>query len=101
IHRRAVLGLVAPVDGGVVAHEPGAAQVDANNGVEVGDIHVEDHAVAQDARVVDDNVERAPLLDGGVDQVFRTCFIRNVIAVGDGFAAHRADLVDDFAGGAG
>src|SRR5437016_2247040 len=82
-------------------HQPRAAQVDADHGVEVLDAHVEDHAIAQDARVVDNDVDIAKLVDGGLKQVLRAVEVGDVIAVGDGLAAHLADKIDDFAGGAG
>src|ERR1043166_7766215 len=80
-----------------MAHAPGTAQVDANDRVEILDAHVEDHPVAQDAGIVDDDVNVAPLLDGGLDHPLGAIEVRDVVAIGQGFTARGADLVDDFA----
>ena len=53
------------------------------------------HPVAEDAGVVDQDVEVAERLDRGVDQVLRALPVGDVVAVGHGLAAERLDLVDD------
>ena len=57
-----------------------------------------EHAVAQDAGVVDQHVEVAEGLDRGVDQALRALPRRDVVAVGDGLAAHARDLLDHLLG---
>ncbi len=51
-----------------------------------------EHPVAQDAGVVDDDVEVAEGLDRRVDQPLGALPRRDVVAVGDRLAAHRLDL---------
>ena len=63
--------------------------------------HVDEHAVAQDPGVVDEDVEPAEGVDGGVDEPLGALPIRDVVAVGHRLAAHGADLVDHLAGGTG
>src|SRR5690625_4832655 len=57
--------------------------------------HVGEHTVPEDARIVDDHVERSIGVDRRGDQVLCTIPGRDVIAVGDGRSAGRLDLVDD------
>ena len=57
--------------------------------------HVDEHPVAQDAGVVDENVEIAERLDRTVDQTLRTLPVSDVIAVDDRLATERLDLFDD------
>ena len=96
--RLAGLGAVAPVLHGVAGRGEGAAQVDLDHGVPLVDRHVDQHAVAQDARVVDEHVDRPVGVDGRLDQAARALVVRDVVAVGHGLAAHAADLVDHLAG---
>ena len=72
--------------------------MDADDGVPVLDGHVEDHPVAQDARVVDHDVQIAVLVDGRIDDPLGAVEVGDVVAVGDGLATRGADLVDDLAG---
>src|SRR5579864_1530082 len=72
--------------------------MNANDCVEIGDLHVEDHPIAQNAGVVDDHVERAPFGDGGIDEVLGAGLVRDIVAIGDGLPACGADLVDHFTG---
>jgi hypothetical protein len=61
--------------------------------------HVRQHAVTQDAGVVDDGVEIAERLDRSVDESLRTFPRRHAVAVGHGLATHPLDLLDDLLGG--
>src|SRR5439155_23599458 len=63
--------------------------------------HVDEHPVAQDAGVVDEDVEAAKALHGRVDQALGTLPVGHVVAVGDSLAARGADLFDHLAGGTG
>ncbi|MCY1530002.1 hypothetical protein D9M68_651750 [compost metagenome] len=78
----------------------GAAQVDADHGVEILDVHVHERLVAQDAGVVDQHVEPAERGDRGLDQPLGTLPVGHVVGVGHGLAAHRADLGHHFLRGA-
>ena len=69
--RLAGLGAVAPVLHGVAGRGEGAAQVHLDHGVPLVDRHVDQHAVAQDARVVHQHVEAAEGVDGRLDQPAR------------------------------
>ena len=63
LDRLAGLGLLAPVGGGVAARGERALEVDGDDGVPLLLGHVGEHAVAQDAGVVDDDVEVAERVD--------------------------------------
>ena len=69
--------------------------MDADDCVPLLGRHVHEHAVAQDARVVDQDVEPAEGLDRGVDEALRALPIGDAVAVRHGLATHRLDLVDD------
>ena len=87
------LGLVAPV-GGREAHAAEVAlQVDADHGVEVFLGHVEDRRVAQEAGVVDEDVEIAQGVERGLDHRLRVVPIGDVAEVRHGLAALLADLL--------
>ena len=72
-----------------------ALQVDAYHGVEVGFVHLEAHPVAQEAGIVDDDVEIAERVDRPLDQRTGTVPGGDVVPVGDGGAPGGGDLVDD------
>src|SRR5581483_7578257 len=57
-------------------------------------VHVEAHLVAQDAGVVDEDVEAAVRVDGLVDQRLRLRERRDAAVVGDGATTAGLDLVD-------
>jgi len=57
--------------------------------------HVCQHSVAQNARVVDDDVERAKGIDRGLNQALRAFERRHAVAVGDRLATERLDLFDN------
>ena len=72
--------------------------MDPDDGVPLVDGHVDQHAVAQDAGVVDQDVDGPEVVDGGLDEPARPLVVRDVIAVGHGLAAHAPDLFDHLAG---
>jgi len=72
--------------------------VDLDHGVPLRLGHVGEHAVAQDAGVVDEHVEITEGLDGGVDEPLRALPRRDVVAVGGGLAAGALDLGHDLLG---
>ena len=72
-----------------------ALEVHRDDGVPVGLVHVEDHLVAEDAGVVDDDVEPAERLDRLVDHRPRAGERRDVAGVGDRLTAPATDHVDD------
>jgi hypothetical protein len=74
-------------------------EVHVDHGVPLGFGHVDDHTVAQDAGVVDEHVQIAERIDGLLHHALRTVPIGDVVAVDDGLATHRLDLVDDLHGG--
>ena len=59
---------------------------------------VDEHPVAEEAGVVDQHVEPAEGLDRRARQARGPVPVGDVVAVGDGLAAARADRVDDLAG---
>ena len=97
ISRLAVAGLVllAPVGGRPSGRCEVALEVDGDDRVPLLLGHVDDHPVAQDAGVVDEDVEIAERLDRAVDQALRTLPVGDVVAVDDRFAADGFDLVDN------
>jgi hypothetical protein len=90
--------LVSPVLDGVAGRCERAAQVHLDHGVPFLDRHVDEHAVAQDAGIVHQHVDRPEGVDRRLDEAPRPVVVRDVVAVGDGLAPHGADLVDHFAG---
>ena len=57
--------------------------------------HVHEHPVAQDAGVVDEDVEPAERVDRVLDEAAGAGEVGDVLAVGDGLAARGLDLGDD------
>jgi hypothetical protein len=76
----------------------GALEVDLDHRVPLRLAHVGEHAVTEDAGVVDQDVEPAEGLDGGRDEPLGAVPVADVIGVGDGLAAHGLDLVHDVLG---
>ena len=70
-------------------------QVNADHRIPVVLRHVEAHAIAQDARVVDEHVELTVRFDGLSDQALRSRPRGDVVVVGRRDSAFRFDLVDD------
>ena len=86
---------VTPVGGGEVRRAGGALQVHLDDGVPLGLAHVGQHAVAQDAGVVDQHVEAAVGVDGLGDDALGAAPVADVVGVGHRLAAGGDDLVDD------
>ena len=78
-----------------------ALQVHPHDVVELGLRHVGEHAVAQDAGVVHEDVQVAKGVERGLHQPFRTGPVGDVVGVGDRLATEGADLVDDLLRGPG
>ncbi|CAO0835158.1 hypothetical protein SMICM17S_01060 [Streptomyces microflavus] len=76
-----------------------ALEVDAHHRVPVVLVQVDEHPVAQEARVVDQGVEAAEGVQGGGDQGGGALGGGDVAVVDDRFAAPGRDLLDDPAGG--
>ena len=89
------LGLLPPVGGRPAGGDEVALHVDLDDRVPLLLGHVDEHPVAQDAGVVDQHVEVAEGLDGAVDEALAALPVGDVVAVGDGLAAHGLDLLDD------
>ena len=70
-------------------------EVDVDHRVPLGLVHVEAHLVAQDAGVVDEDVEPAEGVDGLADHALGAVPRRDAVAVGFGPATRGDDLVDD------
>ena len=68
-------------------------QVHADHCVPLVLAHVVDHPVAQDPRVVHDDVQTTELTDGLVNKRFRLPPIGDVCAVGDRLSARRSYFV--------
>ena len=62
-------------------------------------IHVEDHAIAQDAGVVHHDVELAEIIDRAFDDALGSFEIGDAFEVGDRFAAGGADFLHHVFGG--
>jgi len=75
-----------------------ALAVDTDDGVPLALFHVESHAVAQNAGVVDEDVEAAEGVDGLLDEVFGPLPVRDVVEVRSGLAAEGLDLLDNLTG---
>ena len=84
------LVLLAPVGGGPAGGGEVALEVDGDDGVPLVLGHVDDHPVAQDAGVVDEDVEVAERLDRRVDQPLGALPVGDVVAVDDRLAAQVA-----------
>ena len=76
-----------------------AAQMDANDRVPFLDRHVEDHAVAQDAGDIHEDIELAEFLDRLIDEALATFGRRDVLVIGGGRAAGRLDFLGDIVSG--
>ena len=85
----------APVLGRVAGRREVALQVHADDRVPLLFARREQHAVADEARVVDEHVEAAERVDRGLHEVTRAVPVGDVVGVRDGLAARGRDLVDD------
>jgi len=88
------LALLAHPDRGGPGAGEGAAQVGGDDGVELLIGHLPHRGVAQDARVVDQDVEPAVLGDGAVDEGLGGLAAADGDDLGDGGAARGGDCVD-------
>ena len=70
----------------------GALEVHIDHCVEVLLGHREDHAVAQDSRVVDQDVEAPPGVDGLLDHLAGCREVGDIGSVDQGLASHGLDL---------
>ena len=86
------------IDGGVLAQVEVTLEVDGEDDVPLLFRHVEDHLVAQDAGVVDDDVEPAEGVERLLHHAVAGLEVGDVVVVGDGVAAHLLDFVDDLVG---
>ncbi len=57
--------------------------------------HVREHAVTQEAGVVDQYVEPAEVVERRLDEILRAGPVGHVVAVDDGLATERTDFLDD------
>jgi hypothetical protein len=82
----------APVKGGVVRGSDGSAQVDLDNGVEAVGVELVEHHVADDAGVVDEDVELPVAVNGGRDELTGGVPVADVMRGGHRLAALARDL---------
>ena len=92
VHRAAdLLRVVAPIRARVPARREMPPEVDLDDGVPVVLVHVEDHPVAQDARVVHEDVETPEGVDRLLHHVAGAREVGDVVEVGDRLAAAGTD----------
>jgi len=77
----------------------GAVEVDVEDGLPVFGFHFEEALVAEDAGVVDEDIEASEGGEGGFDDAFASLGGGDVVVVGDGLAAAGLDFRDDLVGG--
>ena len=78
-----------------------ALEMHCDDGVELLFAGVGEHPVADDARIVDQDVQtRAKRIHRGLNQTFGLRPVGDVGSAGDGFAAGGDDLIDDTLRGA-
>ena len=87
--------LLAEVGPGGAGSLVGALDVDLEDEVPVLILHVLEGDVAEDTGVVDEDIDAAELLDGGLDDLVA---VLDAVVVGDGLAASGLDLVDNHIG---
>ncbi len=73
----------------------GAHEVDVDDETEVGEVHLGEAPVAQDAGVVDEDVDPAPFLERRPDHLLHRVRVGHRRAAGDRLAAGGADLLGD------
>ena len=95
----AAVALVAHELPGRLGDVEGAAEVHVEHRVHLVGRHVLERRVAQDAGVVDDDVDLAEGVDGRLHDRRAALGRGDAVVVGDGLAAGRLDLVDDLLGG--
>jgi hypothetical protein len=72
-----------------------ALEVDGDHGVPLVLGHVHEHPVAEDPRVVDEDVEAPVALDRAADHMLGSVVVRDVVVARDRLPARGDDLVDD------
>src|SRR5437588_5496066 len=77
----------------MTADVEGALQVHGDDCVPFLLAHVEDHAVAQNAGRIDDDINAAQLAHGTVNHGAHSFMISHAAVVGDGAAAARCDII--------
>jgi hypothetical protein len=75
-----------------------ALQMDRNDGVEIVFRHTVEYLVAQDARIIDNKVNLAVLVDRLLYDAMRTLPISDTVTVRDSLATGVADLVHNLEG---
>ena len=93
LHLVARLRALAPVRGGVARGGEVALQVHGDHVVPLRLGHVHDHPVAEDPRVVDEDVEPAEVVDRLLDQALGAVEVGDVLGVRRCLAAGRLDLL--------
>ena len=73
-----------------------AFQVHVDDGIPFFFGHICQHAVAQNAGIVNKHMQRAEVLHRLIDHVGRSVPAGHVVAIGDCFAAHGFDLGNNF-----
>ena len=91
LHRLARLHLLAPVGGGEAGRHEVALQVHVDDQVPLVLGHRHEHAIAEDAGVVDEHVETTERGEGGVDQLPPTVPVGDVVVGRDRLPAGVAD----------
>ena len=92
------LRALAPVRGRVAGDGEVTLQVHGDHCVPFGLFHVHEHAVAEDARVVHDDVEAAERVDRVLDEPAGALEVGDVLAVGDRLSVGGLDLCDHLLG---
>src|SRR5439155_23957608 len=96
----AAVALLSHEDGGRLDRGEVALEVHGHDLVPLLLAHVEDHAVAEDAGVVDEDIDPPEFVDCGLDDVLPAVHGRDGVVVCDCLVALGLDLGDDLVGGA-
>ena len=98
-HDDATVSLLAHGDEGWAGDVVGAVQVHSQHGVPHVRRHLGEALVAQDARVVDEDVEATKVVEGSLDDALTAVGGGDGVVVGHGDATSLDDFVDDGVGG--
>ena len=74
-------------------------QMNGNYGVPLGFVHVDEHPVAEDPRVVDEDVQPPERIERALNHSSCSLEVGDVLRIGDGLSACGRDLRDDIGGG--
>src|SRR5450756_2724784 len=88
--------LLAEISGGGPADVERAVQVHVDHGAPFLRVHFEKHAIAQDAGVVDDAVDAAEVVDGGLDDGVGAHPGSHAVGIGHRLTALGTDFVHHF-----